>query len=112
MTLTYRVVIHLDEAQKTPLALNNAKNIIAGLEAVEVKVVAHAGGVEGLRTDGSQATLMDLLARHGVRFVLCENTLRSRGLTAGDFPDYMETVPSGVVELVLRQAEGWYYIRP
>lgn len=114
MTPEYRVVIHLDEREKAGLSLNNARNLIAGLGAgaVEVEVVAYADGVEGLRTAGSNTALMGLLSSYGVRFVVCANTLRSRSLTADDFPGYVEIVPSGVVELVVRQAEGWCYIRP
>jgi intracellular sulfur oxidation DsrE/DsrF family protein len=112
MTAPFRVVIHLDEREKAPLALNNAKNLIAGLEGVEVEVVAHAAGVEALRTGSPHAALMRELADRGVRFVVCEKTLRSRSIPRGDLLDHVRTVPSGVVELVVRQAEGWCYLRP
>lgn len=110
----YRVLVHASERDRVPVALNNAKNLIAGLGAgtVEVEVVAYADGVEGLCTAGPNTALMGLLSSYGVRFVVCANTLRSRNLTADDFPGYVEVVPSGVVELVVRQAEGWSYIRP
>jgi intracellular sulfur oxidation DsrE/DsrF family protein len=42
---------------------------------------------------------------------VCVTVLPSRDLVAEDFPGYVKTVPSGVVQLVDRQAEGWYYIR-
>lgn len=102
----YRVLVHASERDRVPVALNNAKNLIAGLGvgAVEVRVVAYADGVEGLRASGPNTVLMDLLASHGAGFVVCANTLRSRNLTAEDFPDYVETVPSGVVEPVIRPA--------
>ncbi len=102
----YRVLVHASERDRVPVALNNAKNLIAGLGvgAVEVRVVAYADGVEGLRASGPNTVLMGLLASHGAGFVVCANTLRSRNLTAEDFPDYVETVPSGVVEPVIRPA--------
>lgn len=59
------VVVHLDEREKVPLVLNNVKNLIDGLEGVEVEVVAHAGGVEGLRTGTSHAALVEELATGG-----------------------------------------------
>ncbi|MDV2481441.1 hypothetical protein F8E02_05365 [Methanoculleus sp. Wushi-C6] len=107
-----KVVFHLDEREKVPLVLNNVKNLIDELEGVEVEVVAHAGGVEGLRTGSSHAELMERLAESGVRFVVCENTLRSRNILRSDFPGYVGTVPSAIVELVVRQAEGWRYLKP
>lgn len=112
MTPSPRVVIHLDEREKAALALRNTKNLVEGLAGAEVEVVAHADGVEGLRSDGANVALMDPLAGRGVLFVVCENTLRSRNLSKKDFPGYVGTVPSGIVELVIRQAEGWHYLRP
>jgi len=55
---------------------------------------------------------MDLLVGQGVRFLVCEQALRSRNSPPEIFPDYVSTVPSGIVELVVRQAEGWCYLRP
>ena len=107
-----KVVVHLDEREKAALALRNTKNLIEDLAGVEVEVVAHADGVEPLRTGSPQAALMDMLADRGVRFVVCENTLRSRNLSEKDFPDYVGTVPSAIVELIVRQAEGWCYLKP
>ena len=75
MTPRYRVVIHASERDRAALALNNAKNLIAGLgaERVEAEVVAYADGVEGLRAGGPNAALMDLLASYGTRLA-CANT--------------------------------------
>ena len=74
-------------------------------------MVVHADGVEGLRAGGPNTDLMGLLAGHGVRFVVCEDTLRSRSLSEKDFPGYGEVVGSAIVELIVKQAGGWYYIR-
>ncbi len=112
MTPTPRIVIHLDEREKAALALRNVKNLIEDLAGVEVEVVVHADGVEGLRAGGPNTDLMGLLVGQGVRFLVCEQALRSRNLTPENFPGYVETVPSGIVELVVRQAEGWCYLRP
>ncbi|HOI57892.1 MULTISPECIES: DsrE family protein [unclassified Methanoculleus] len=82
------------------------------LEGVEVEVVTHAGGVEGLRTGTSHTALLEEFAESGVRFVVCENTLHSRNIPRSDFPGYIGTVPSAIVELIVRQAEGWCYLKP
>ncbi len=75
-------------------------------------MVAHAGGVEGLRTGTSHTALLEELAERGVRFIVCENTLRSRGIPRSDLPVYIGTVLSAIVELVVRQAEGWCSLGP
>ena len=43
---------------------------------------------------------------------MCRNTLTARGLSEADLHPQAEVVPSGVAHLVLRQAEGWAYLRP
>jgi len=69
-------------------------------------------GWTGLRTGTSHAALVEELADRGVRLLVCENTLRSRSVPRDDFPGYIEIVPSAIVELVVRQIEGWCYLRP
>ncbi len=75
-------------------------------------MVTHAGGVEGLRTGTSHTALLEEFAESGVRFVVCENTLHSRNIPRSDFPGYIGTVPSAIGELIVRQAEGWCYLKP
>lgn len=75
-------------------------------------MVAHAGGVEGLRTGTSHTALLEELAERGVRFIVCENTLRSRGIPRSDLSVYIGTVLSAIVELVVRRAEGWCSLGP
>lgn len=94
MSPSVRVVIHLDEREKAALVLRNTQNLIDNLAGVEVGVVAHADGVEGLRTGSPRAPLMEYLAERGVRFVVCENAHRSRNLSEKDFPGFVETLSS------------------
>ena len=114
MTPGYRALIHASELGRVPVALSNAENLLAELrvEVVEIRMVAYADGVKGFCADGPNTAFMDRLADQGVQFVVCANSLRSRNLVIEDFPDYVSTVPAGIAELVVRQAEGWSYVRP
>jgi intracellular sulfur oxidation DsrE/DsrF family protein len=47
-----------------------------------------------------------------VKIVACQNTMRAKKLTKADMNAKIGYVPSGVVELVERQEEGYSYIRP
>ncbi|NLZ30314.1 MAG: hypothetical protein GX885_06180 [Methanomicrobiales archaeon] len=114
MTPGYRALIHASEYDRVPVALSNAENLFneLGEEAVEIRMVAYADGVLGFCADGPNTASMDRLADRGVQFVVCANSLRSRNLVKENFPDYVGTVPAGIAELVIRQAEGWSYVRP
>ena len=75
--------------------------------------MAHSDGLVALyRAGNAEAETIRELARQGVRFVACQTTMAARGLTADDLLEEAELVPSGVAELVRRQAAGWLYLRP
>ena len=50
--------------------------------------------------------------KSGVRIVACENTMKSQKLTKDDMLFSLLYVPAGVVELMVRQRQGYAYIRP
>lgn len=93
--------------------LRQAANLLADLRPadVQIEVVAHGAGLDLLLTPGRIADLVHDLQELGVVFVACDNTLRSRGLTAADLVEGVRTTPSGVGHLVRRQQAGWSYLR-
>jgi len=111
----HRVVWQLvdGEAGVHERLLRQAANLLADLRPadVQIEVVAHGAGLDLLLTPGRIADLVHDLQELGVVFVACDNTLRSRGLTAVDLVEGVRTTPSGVGHLVRRQQVGWSYLR-
>ncbi len=111
-----KVVIQVSDADpgKWNLALNNAKNIQTDLGAanVDVEIVAYGPGIGMLKADSAVAGRIDEAASAGVKVMACENTMRNQKLTKTDMLNGLGYVPSGVVELMQRQQQGWAYIRP
>ena len=59
-----------------------------------------------------KVAVQDLVGQ-GVRFDVCEITLRNRGLKREQFIEEATFVPSGVAEIArLQQREGYAYLRP
>jgi hypothetical protein len=52
------------------------------------------------------------LAARGVKFEVCEITLKNRSLKKEQFIGEATFTPSGVVRLTKLQMQGWAYIRP
>jgi intracellular sulfur oxidation DsrE/DsrF family protein len=84
-----------------------------------IVVVAHARGVDFLMKDAKDANgnryedLVEQLRMRGVRFDVCEITLRNRKLTKDQFIADVTYVPSGVAEVTrLQQREGYAYLKP
>jgi len=117
-----RVVYHIDnaEAQATK-GLRNIRNHLDVAPETKIVVVTHAEGVDflmdGVRDkknpDIDYASLISALKARGVRFEICEITLRNRNLKKEQFSMEAEFTPSGVVRIGQLQArERYAYIKP
>lgn len=102
-----------NDAQKWNLALNNAKNVQAAMgEGATVEIVAYGPGIGMLTADSSTSNRVAAAVKSGVNVVACQNTMRAKKLTAADMNPAIGYVPSGVVELMAKQQQGWSYVRP
>ncbi|MDB5797713.1 MAG: hypothetical protein JWP36_1615 [Paucimonas sp.] len=117
-----KVVYHIDntEGQATK-GLRNIRNHLDTAPDTRVIVVAHADGVDFLM-DGAKdkknanidyGALVAALKSRGVRFEVCEITLKNRNLKKEQFSMDAEFTPSGVVRVAqLQTREGYAYIKP
>ncbi|MGQ0511822.1 MAG: DsrE family protein [Betaproteobacteria bacterium] len=115
-----KVVYHLGEglAQATN-GLRNIRNHLEVNPRAQIVVVAHAQGVDYLMKGKKDAngnpyeTIVQDLKGQGVRFDICQITLRNRKLKKEQFIEDASYVPSGVAEITrLQQREGFAYLRP
>jgi intracellular sulfur oxidation DsrE/DsrF family protein len=109
------VVFQVSDAdpKKWTLTLNNVKNLQEALGAnnVSVEIVAYGPGIGMLKADSEIGNRVLEALQAQVAVMACENTMRGQHLTHADMLGKIGYVPSGVAELVKRQAEGYAYIR-
>jgi len=115
-----KVVYHFDGglAQATK-GVRNLRNHLDVDPKAQIIAVAHAEGVdfllEGAKTTNNQdfsALVGDLMAR-GVKFEICEISLKNRNLKKEQFILGPTFTPSGVVRIARLQANEHYaYIKP
>ena len=117
MPATYRVVVHLPDADtvRHALVLRNVENLLNDFAPgeIEVEVVAHAGGI--LAFAAEQSTVAEQVSRlttRGVDLAGCSNAMAGCQLTERQLLPGVRVVNSGVGELVRKQADGWIYLRP
>ena len=103
-----------NDPAKWNLALNNIRNIQQdlGRENVEVELVAYGPGLNMLKLDSTVAARVAETLGNGAGILACENTMRGAKLTNTDLLPNIGFVKAGVTALMLRQREGWAYIRP
>ena len=115
-----KVVYHLNAGlEQATNGLRNIRNHLEVNPQAKIVVVAHAQGVDYLMKDKKDANgnpyevTVEDLKRQGVRFDVCEITLRNRKLSRAQFIEDATFVPSGVAEIArLQQREGYAYLRP
>ncbi len=113
------VVYHIDDTSTQALkGLRNIRNHLDTDPTARVVVVTHAFGVDFLlagmkdRNESPFDATVSALKSRGVRFEVCEITLRNRNLKRDQFIEEAEFTPSGVVRLAKLQKQGYAYIKP
>jgi uncharacterized protein len=114
-----RVVYHIDDAAVQALkGLRNIRNHLDVDTGAQITVVTHANGVDFLmegakdRNGGDYAGPVAALKARGVKFEVCEITLKNRDLKREQFLQEAEFTPSGVVRIAKLQKQGAAYIKP
>ena len=115
-----RAVYHfVDGLEQASRGLQYLRNHLEADPTAQIVVVTHAAGVDFLMKGAKTArgnefrNAVEDLELAGVRFRVCEITLRERGLRREQFLPEVQFVPSGVAEIArLQFREGYAYLRP
>jgi len=113
------VVYHIDDSSAQAIkGLRNIRNHLDVDPTARITVVTHAQGIdfllEGAKdSNGSVfAGPVSALTARGVKFEVCEITLKNRNMKREQFIQEADFTPSGVVRLAKLQKQGAAYIKP
>ena len=119
---TDKVVYHIDNAAaQATKGLRNVRNHLDVAPDTRIIVVTHAEGIDFLMEGAKDAknpnidypSLVSALKARGVRFEVCEITLRNRKIDKDKFIMDADFTPSGVVRIgQLQNREHYAYIKP
>ena len=116
-----KVVYHFDQTETQGLkGLRNIKNHLEVAPDTKIVVVAHAQGVDMLmegaidkKSKIEYAPLISHLKSLGVRFEVCEYTMKNRSLSKDQFIAEADFTSSGVLRITrLQSKEGFAYLKP
>jgi intracellular sulfur oxidation DsrE/DsrF family protein len=118
-----KVVYHIDDAaSQATKGLRNIRNHLDVAPQTQIVVVTHAAGVNFLLADAKDPknpdidynSLVSALKARGVRFEVCEITLKNNpSLKKEQFSLDADFTPSGVARIAgLQFREGFAYIKP
>lgn len=118
-----KVVYHIDDAaSQATKGLRNIRNHLDVAPQTQIIVVTHAAGVNFLLADAKDPkdpdidynALVNALRARGVRFEVCEITLKNNpSLNKEQFSLDADFTPSGVARIgALQFREGFAYLKP
>jgi hypothetical protein len=111
----HKIVIQLNTADTSAWSstIGNIKNIQkAWPNHLQIEVVVHGKAINLLVKDKTYfANEIASLTKEGIVFSACENTMRKYKIVKEDLLIEAKTVPSGVVEVILKQEQGWRYLK-
>ena len=112
----HKVIFQVSDSDpaKWNLALNNVRNIQQdlGRDNVEIEVVAYGPGLNMLKLDSTVSARVGDALGQGVKIMACENTMTNNKVGKADMLPNIGYVKAGVVELMVKQQQGYSYIRP
>ncbi|MCW5907272.1 MAG: DsrE family protein [Chitinophagales bacterium] len=111
----HRVLIHLASGDAD--AHKGLINQLTGLkeafgDSVEIEVVVHGPGLDfAMTAKTTQKENIHKAVADGVKFYVCENTMKYKKITKEEILPEMGFVKFAMAEIVQKQEEGWTYIK-
>lgn len=100
-----KVVFHINENHKWAMLNSNLRNILEKDSSIVLSVVINGEAV-------TYFTESDYQNNPKVKYHICNNSLKQRGIELHNLKDNETIVSSGVYELALLQSLNYFYIKP
>lgn len=113
-TKQHRIVFHLATGDTLVYRglMRQLNTLTAFWPTASIEVVIHSFGIDLMRKDRSKVgSEIQALQAKGVAFAVCQNTMKAQKLTPEQLLPQAIFVPNGLAELVIKQEEGWSYIK-
>jgi len=110
----HKIVFHLASSDTLvhKALVKQISNVLDFWKMAKIEVVVHNNGIGFMKEDETLfAKEIRSLNSKGVTFAVCENTLKQRKLEKSQILPTATFVPVGIAEIVLKEEDGWSYIK-
>ena len=109
----YKVVIQLssNELLVQKATISQLNNILNALTSVSIELVMNGPGIDLILKDASLANTLEQLNEKGIQFMVCKNSLNHKNMDHHSILAFCNVIPSALAHLIVRQHEGWSYIK-
>lgn len=108
-------IINSSDEKRVKGALRNINNALEDPRLkgkLEIELVVFSDGVEIYKQGSPYEETLKNLKNKGVVLAQCENTLKERKIPKSALYPFIDFVPTGNGEIILRHYEGWAIIHP
>lgn len=111
--IDHKVVFQLSDnnEQAGKSLIKQIGNVRKAIPSIRIEVAAHGAGVDFLLEDVMIKNILLELSKAGIRFLACQNTLIEQDIALSRLIPGVEIIPSGIAYIIIRQKEGWSYIK-
>ena len=113
--MNYKALIQLSTSDEEVIKslLSHVKNLRIGLGAdAEILILCHAKSLDFVLNSHQEfEASVRLLLSYNATIAACENMLMAHDKTNADLHTGITTVPSAIATIVIKQQEGWSYIK-
>jgi uncharacterized protein len=113
-TNPHKIVFDFSKGDTASFAtmIRHAGNVMSMSNNAQLEIVCHGQGLDFLLKDKSTVQKqLDELSKQNVVFAACEASMKRRGIVKDQLIRQANTVPSAMLELSLKQQQGWSYIK-
>jgi uncharacterized protein len=110
----HKIVFHLssDDTLVHKGLMKQLNNVLIAAPGSIIEVICHGPGLTMLLRENTLVLdKIQLFKTKGVAFQACENTLREKNISKEKIINEAGFVPSALIAIVIRQEEGWSYIK-
>lgn len=110
----HKIVMQFTDSDSLSQAsiVGQVKNIRTAWPNAQIEVVCHGPGLDLLISKTTKASVqVTEWSSKGVVFAACGNTMKRKNLKAEDLLKASTVVPSAMIELTLKQEDGWAYVK-
>jgi intracellular sulfur oxidation DsrE/DsrF family protein len=109
----YRIVFQLASGDTLvhQALMRQINNMLSVEPTAQLEVVCHGPGLNMLRNESVVAEKVRINVARGVVFNGCEFTMKEKNISRDMLLPEAKTVRAGILHIVKRQSEGWFYIK-
>lgn len=108
-------MINSNDEKKIAGTLRNMRNALEDPRLkgkLKLELIAFGDGIAVYDRKGTFEKTLLALKKDGVILAACENTIRERKIDKSTLFDFINFVPSGNGEIIIRQSQGWSVVHP